>query len=191
MRKIRIGVFVGSFQKNSYTRLVVKMLHTLAPECLELEFIDIGNLAMYNHKYDDEGTPPLSWILFREAAKKLDVFLFVTPEYNRSVPGMLKNALDVGSRPYGQSVWAEKPGAVISVSPGAIGAYGSNRHLRPPLCDAKALISDETHECFQAILDAYVIWIDKNLSDARCDAIGNDIDSKNGKTVISRLCKVR
>lgn len=77
--------------------------------------------------------PPASWIAFRQRVKGADAVLFVTPEYNRSVPAALKNALDVGSRPYGSSVWDRKPGAIVSGSPGAIGAFGANHHLRQSL----------------------------------------------------------
>ena len=88
--------------------------------------------AFYNQD-DDEGQPPPAWMKFRERVKATDAVLFVTPEYNRSVPAVLKNALDIGSRPHGQSVWDGKPGAVVSVSPGAIGGFGANHHLRQSL----------------------------------------------------------
>ncbi|MGD1412316.1 NADPH-dependent FMN reductase, partial [Enterococcus faecium] len=82
---------------------------------------------------DDEGTPTEAWTTFREEVKQADGVMFVTPEYNRSVPAVLKNALDVGSRPYGESVWDKKPGLVVSVSPGAISGFGANHHLRQSL----------------------------------------------------------
>ena len=103
----------------------------LAPDSLKLEIVEIGGLPLYNQDLDDN--PPAAWIEFRERLKKYDGVLFVTPEYNRSVPGGLKNALDVGSRPYGKSVWDGKPCAVVSVSPGAIGGFGANHHLRQSL----------------------------------------------------------
>ena len=129
----KIAVFVGSLRKESFNRKMAKVLKTLAPDSLMLEIIEIGGLPLYDQDYDDGGKPPPAWITFRERVKSFDGFLFVTPEYNRSVPGVLKNALDVGSRPYGQSVWGGKPGAVISVSPGAIGGFGANHHLRQSL----------------------------------------------------------
>ncbi len=105
----------------------------MAPASLELEEVEIGNHAIFNQDFDDEGNTPPEWKAFREKVKKFDAVLFVTPEYNRSVPAVIKNALDVGSRPYGYSVWDGKPGAVVSVSPGALGAFGANHHLRQTL----------------------------------------------------------
>lgn len=131
--KKTIAVFIGSLRKESFNRKMAKALIALAPELLILEIVEIGELVLYNQDYDDEGRPPLAWTEFRQRVKSFDGVLFVTPEYNRSVPAVLKNALDVGSRPYGQSVWGGKPGAVISVSPGAIGGFGANHHLRQSL----------------------------------------------------------
>ena len=111
----KIAVFVGSLRKESFNRKMAKALITLAPESLMLEVIEIGELPLYDQDCDDGGNPPSALIAFMELVKMFDGLLFVTPEYNRSVPGVLKNALDVGSRPYGQSVWGGKPGAVISV----------------------------------------------------------------------------
>ncbi|MEN6332272.1 MAG: NADPH-dependent FMN reductase, partial [Smithella sp.] len=108
-------------------------LTKLAPVSLALEIIEIGKLPLYNQDYDDEGNPPEVWTEFRKRVKSFDGFLFVTPEYNRSVPAVMKNAIDVGSRPFSQSVWGGKPGAVISVSPGVIGGFGANHHLRQSL----------------------------------------------------------
>ncbi|MGD0276264.1 MAG: NAD(P)H-dependent oxidoreductase [Syntrophales bacterium] len=129
----KIAVFVGSLRKESFNRKMAKVLITLAPESLMLEIIEIGGLPLYDQDFDDEGSPPSAWTAFRERVKSFDGVLFVTPEYNRSVSGVLKNALDVGSRPYGQSVWGGKPGAVVSVSPGAMGGFGANHHLRQSL----------------------------------------------------------
>ena len=103
----------------------------MAPPSLKLEFVEIGRLPLYNQ--DEDANPPAVWIEFRARIKGADAVLFVTPEHNRSVPAALKNALDVGSRPYGQSAWNGKPGAVISASPGAIGGFGANHHLRQSL----------------------------------------------------------
>ncbi len=133
MSRYEIAVIVGSLRKESFNRKMAKALTALAPESLKLEIIEIGGLPLYNQDYDDEGKPPAAWTAFREHVKSFGGFLFVTPEYNRSVPGVLKNAIDVGSRPYGKSVWDGKPGAVISVSPGAIGGFGANHHLRQSL----------------------------------------------------------
>ena len=107
---------------------MAKALIKLSPDSLTLEIVGIGGLPLYNQDLDDN--PPVAWAEFRLRIRKFDGILFVTPEYNRSVPGVLKNAIDVGSRPYGKSVWDGKPGAVMSVSPGAIGGFGANHHLR-------------------------------------------------------------
>jgi len=127
----KIAVIVGSLRKESFNRKMAKALVALAPESLNLEIIEIGMLPLYDQ--DLEANPPSAWIQFRERLKAFDGVLFITPEYNRSVPGVLKNAIDVGSRPYGKSVWDRKPGAVMSVSPGAIGGFGANHHLRQSL----------------------------------------------------------
>lgn len=127
----KIAVLVGSLRKDSFNRKMANVLRSLAPESLELEFLEIGQLPLYNQDFDDN--PPKAWVEFRAQLKAMDGVLFVTPEYNRSIPGVLKNAIDVGSRPYGQSAWEGKPGAVISVSPGAIGGFGANHHLRQTL----------------------------------------------------------
>lgn len=122
---------VGSLRRESFTRRIVQSLIPLAPDALRLEIVDIGELTLYNQ--DVEADPPSSWLIFRNRVKAADAVLFATPEYNRSVPGVLKNALDIGSRPYGNSVWSDKPAAVLSCSPGAMGAFGANHHLRQSL----------------------------------------------------------
>ncbi len=101
--KKKIGFFVGSLRKGSYSKTVAVALSSLFPEEYEPIFIDLHELTMYNQDLDDDGTPPASWTKFREEVKQLAGLVFVTPEYNRSVPAVLKNALDVGSRPYGQT----------------------------------------------------------------------------------------
>ena len=128
MTRHKIAVLVGSLRKESFNRKMAKALIKLSPDSLTLEIVEIGGLPLYNQDLDDN--PPVAWIEFRQRIKKFDGVLFVTPEYNRSVPGVLKNAIDVGSRPYGKSAWDGKPGAVMSVSPGAIGGFGANHHLR-------------------------------------------------------------
>lgn len=133
MSSKNIGVFVGSLRRASYSRAIAEAAASLAPASLRLRPIEIGDLPLYNQDFDDDGNVPETWLRFRSEVKALDGFLFVTPEYNRSVPAVLKNALDVGSRPYGQSVWGGKPGGIISVSPGGLGAFGANHHLRQPL----------------------------------------------------------
>jgi chromate reductase len=126
-----VAVLVGSLRKASYNRKMALALEKLAPESLTLSIVEIRDLPLYNE--DLEAEPPKAWLDFRAEVRGADAVLFVTPEYNRSVPGGLKNAIDVGSRPYGQSVWSRKPCAVVSVSPGAIGGFGANHHLRQSL----------------------------------------------------------
>lgn len=129
----QIAVLVGSLRKESINRKMANFLISIAPSTLSMAIVEIGHLPLYNQDLDDENKPSTAWIEFRHQVKSCAGVLFVTPEYNRSVPGVLKNAIDVGSRPYGQSVWSKKPGAVISVSPGAIGGFGANHHLRQSL----------------------------------------------------------
>lgn len=123
-----VAVIVGSLRKGSFNRHVAHALTELAPAGLKLEIVEIGQLPLYNQ--DSDENPPAVFTEFRNRIKTADALLFVTPEYNRSMPGVLKNALDVASRPYGQSAWEGKPGAVVSASIGAIGGFGANHHLR-------------------------------------------------------------
>lgn len=182
MTQNRIAVVVGSLRKESFNRKMAKALIKLAPDSLSLEIIEIGGLPLYNQDLDDN--PPAAWAEFRERIRKFDGVLFVTPEYNRSIPGVLKNAIDVGSRPYGQSAWAGKPCAVVSVSPGAYGGFGANHHLRqsmvfldmpamqqPEAYIAKAadlfdesgnLTNDSTRELAGKFMRAFAWWVTTN-----------------------------
>ncbi|MGE3142934.1 MAG: NADPH-dependent FMN reductase [Hyphomonadaceae bacterium] len=126
-----VAVLVGSIRKDSFNRKIALALKALARGKLDLALVDIAGVSFFNQ--DLEGAPPADWVRLRAAIKSADAVLFVTPEYNRSVPGVLKNAVDVASRPYGQSVFDGKPAAIISASPGAIGAFGANHHLRQML----------------------------------------------------------
>ncbi len=180
----KIGIVVGSLRKDSYNRKVAEKLASLAPASLKFEFLDIGNLPLYNQDLD-ENSPPAAWTSFRDQIKSCNGILFATPEYNRSVPGVLKNAIDVGSRPYGQSAWAKKPTAVISVSPGAIGGFGANHHLRqslvfldmPCLQQPEAYLgqiqnfldkstgeitNEGTIKFLQDFINAYAAWVEKH-----------------------------
>src|SRR5574342_136140 len=127
----QVAVLVGSLRKESSSRKIARVLAALAPPSLKLELVEIGQLPLYDQ--DDEAVVPEPTAAFRRRIGAADAVLFVTPEYNRSVPGVLKNAIDVGSRPYGKSVWSGKPSAILSVSPGAIGGFGANHHLRQSL----------------------------------------------------------
>ena len=180
---INIAVLVGSLRRESFNLKMAKVLISLAPQSLKLEIVKIGQLPLYNQDLDDEG-PPSEWTQFRNQIKHFDAVLFMTPEYNRSVPGVLKNAIDVGSRPYGQSIWEKKPAAVMSVSPGAIGGFGANQHLRqslvflnmPPLQQPEAYIgragelfsptgeiaNEETRKFLEKFLNQFEKWISVN-----------------------------
>ena len=124
----RIAVLVGSLREGSINRKVAKALIAAAPESLDCQIVEYRDLPLYNE--DLEADPPPEWIAFRDTLRAADGVLFVSPEYNRSVPGGLKNAIDVGSRPYGKSVFTKKPAGVVTASPGAIGGFGSNHNLR-------------------------------------------------------------
>ncbi len=131
MASRNVAVIVGSLRKESLNRKLAKALVELAPPSLNPEIVEIGELPLYNE--DLETDLPPAWSIFRERVRPTDAVIFVTPEYNRGVPGAMKNAIDVASRPHGKSAWDGKPAGVISVSPGAIGAFGANHHLRQSL----------------------------------------------------------
>jgi chromate reductase, NAD(P)H dehydrogenase (quinone) len=175
-----VAVIVGSLRKASYNRMTARALMSLAPPSLQSEIVEIGQLPLYNQ--DEDENPPRQWVEFRQRIKAADAVLFVTPEYNRSIPGVLKNAVDVGSRPYGQSAWYGKPAGVVSVSPGAIGGFGANQHLRQcfvflnvpamqqpeayigncaSLFDAQGtLTNDTTREFLSKFMQAFAAWIE-------------------------------
>lgn len=127
----RIAVIVGSLRKDSINRKVAQALIDLAPLSLSLEIVEIGQLPLYNQDFDDDSPAP--YTEFRQRLASVDGVIFATPEHNRSVPAAMKNAVDIGSRPYGKSVWDAKPGAVISASPSMQGGFGANHHLRQSL----------------------------------------------------------
>jgi chromate reductase len=179
-----VGVFVGSLRKESFSRKMAKALIGIAPASLALEIVEIGQLPLYNQ--DDEASPPAASAAFKARVRKAQAVLFVTPEYNRSVPGVLKNAIDIASRPYGDSAWNGKPGGIVSVSPGVIGAFGANHHLRQSLVflnvpampqpeayiggaakmfDASgALIDDSAREFLRKYVDAFARWVERNAA---------------------------
>ena len=184
MEKVQdVAVLVGSLRRDSFNRKVAHAIAGLAPAGLKLSIIEIGQLPFYNQ--DDDDNPPSQWTTFRERIRVADAVLFVTPEYNRSVPAALKNAIDVGSRPYGKSAWSGKPGAVVSASLGGIGGFGANHHLRqslvflnvPVMAQPEAyiggadklfdatgkLINEETRKFLHAFMQAYEKWIAANL----------------------------
>ena len=182
--KRKVAVIVGSLRKGSFNRLTARAAAEVAPQSLELEIVEIGQLPLYNED-EDHANPPQAWTQFRQKVKSADAVLFLTPEYNRSVPGVLKNAVDVGSRPYGQSAWGGKPGAIISVSPGAIGGFGANHHLRqsfvfldvPMMQQPEAYIggaaklfdesgkltNDGTRDFLKKFMESFAAWIEKTV----------------------------
>ena len=181
-----IVVLVGSLRKASFNRKVAKVLIAIAPPALKLEIVEIGQLPLYNE--DVDASAPREWTDFRERLHRAQGVLFVTPEYNRSVPGVLKNAIDVASRPHGQNRFGGKPGGVISVSQGAVGGFGANHHLRQSLVflnvptlqqpeayigqssklfdEAGNLTNDSTREFLGKFMQAYAAWVETVLAPA-------------------------
>ena len=129
MTRHKIAIIVGSLRRESINRKVAQSICAFASDRLDCSIVEIGDLPLYDQDYDTDGSPP-EYARFREQIAAADGILFVTPEYNRGVPGVLKNAIDVGSRPYGESVWDKKPAAIISASPGSIGGFGASHQLR-------------------------------------------------------------
>lgn len=183
MNKTRnVAVIVGSLRKDSINRKVANALGELAPGELKLSILEIGHLPIYNQDVDEN--PPAVWMEFRGLIRASDAVLFVTPEHNRSVPAALKNALDIGSRPYGKNAWHGKPGGVISASPSAIGGFGANHHLRqslvfldvPAMAQPEAyigradklfdgsgkLVNEETRKFLHGFMLAYAAWVTAN-----------------------------
>jgi chromate reductase len=184
-KTMNVCVLVGSLRKASFNGMLANALISLAPSSMKLDIVELGQLPFYNEDLET-AAPPASWTAFRRRIKAADAVLFATPEYNRSVPAVLKNALDVGSRPFGSSVWDRKPGAVVSGSPGAIGAFGANHHLRQSLVflnvptmqqpeaylgrvdklfdeDGK-LAGDGTRKFLQGFMQAFANWVETTRS---------------------------
>ncbi|HEV7691553.1 MAG TPA: NAD(P)H-dependent oxidoreductase [Hyphomonadaceae bacterium] len=128
----KIAVVVGSLRNESNSARLARAIAAEAPKNLTFEVVEIGDLPFYNQDLETAAAPA-AWTRFRSQINSADAVLFVTPEFNRSVPGALKNAIDVGSRPYGASAWAGKPAAVVSSSVGPISGFGANHHLRQSL----------------------------------------------------------
>jgi len=182
MTTFSIGILVGSLRKQSLNRKLAQALIGLAPNTLKLEIVEIGQLPHCNA--DDEASPPQVITDFKRRIEGLDGVLFVTPEYNRGVPGLLKNAIDVASRPYGKNSWSGKPTGVISASPGALGAFGANHQLRQSFVfldmpamqqpeayigNAAALFNDQgelsseaTRAFLVQYLDSFARWVAKH-----------------------------
>jgi chromate reductase len=126
----KIAILVGSLRKDSFNRRIAQSICAIRNDGLDCSFVEIGDLPLYNQDYDSAPQQPEQYTRFRDQVRSADGVLFVSPEYNRGIPGVLKNAIDVGSRPYGSSVWNGKPAAIVTASPGAIGGFGSNQQIR-------------------------------------------------------------
>jgi chromate reductase len=124
----KIAIIVGSLREGSINRRVARSICALRGDNLDCSMIEIGDLPLYNQDLDTN--PPEQWARFRQQVGEADGVLFCSPEYNRGIPGVLKNAIDVGSRPYGQSVFDKKPAAIVTASPGGIGGFGANHQIR-------------------------------------------------------------
>ncbi len=177
----KITVLVGSLRKESFNRKIAMELIRLAPKSLNMELVEIGDLPFYNE--DLEENPPKQWTDFRETIKNSDGVLFVSPEYNRTIPAVLKNAIDVASRPGGKSVWKGKPGSVVTASPSGIGGFGANHNIHQavvfldvPMMQQPEMYLGKVHELFQedgktviertekflkTYIDAYANWVYK------------------------------
>jgi chromate reductase len=178
-----IGIITGSLRRESFSKKIANAVIDMAPDGYTFKIISIDDLPIYNQDFDDDGNAPESYHKFRDEVKALGGVIFITPEYNRSVPAVLKNALDVGSRPYGQNVWDGKPGAVFSNSPSNLSGFGANHHLRQSLVFLNVLIMQQPEvylaniqnaiddngklkdgsvkDFVQKAVDAYISWFER------------------------------
>ena len=178
--KNRIGLIVGSLRKGAYSRLLAEATKEIAPPTMSFVDIGIGDLPLYNADLET-ATPPPAWTTFRTLVAGTDGVLFVTPEFNRGMPGALKNAIDVGSRPWGHSVWNGKPAAVMSITPGPLGAMSAHQQVRLILStinspvlpgpevympgaaglfnEAGKLTNEDTKKIVLTLLQAFETWI--------------------------------
>ena len=182
MARYKIGILVGSLREGSFNKRVAKSVCAIESDRLDCEMVQIGDLPLYNQDFDGLPEQPPEYVRFRDHIRSSDGVLFVSPEYNRGIPGVLKNAIDAGSRPYGQSVWNQKPAAIVTASPGAIGGFGANHQIRqscvflnmPVMQHPEAYlskISDDdfgedgilkegsTREFVQSVANAFADWV--------------------------------
>lgn len=180
----KIAIVVGSLRRESFSRKLARAMMDMAPGRLEMNIVEIGDLPLYNED-DESAAPPPAFTAFRERIRAADGILFITPEYNRSVPGALKNAVDVGSRPYGKAAWSGKPCAIVSQSPGALGGFGANHHLRQMLpflnmpampapeaylggiaakFDGEALVDESLRAFLQRFVDSFAAWVERHAA---------------------------
>lgn len=178
MRHIQVAIVVGSLRKDSMNRMLARAIMQMAPDGVHFQEVPIGELPLYNQ--DADGQEAAAVQQFRAALRDVDGVLFVTPEYNRSIPGVLKNALDQGSRPYGHSVWSGKPAAVLGMSPGAIGTALAQQHLRNVLAflnmptlqqpemflqfkddffTAEGAVGERSHAYVRSFVEQFVAWV--------------------------------
>ena len=148
-----IVTIAGSLRKESFSLKIAKTLAKLAPASLKLDVMTPAGIS--NFSQDLEATPPADWLAFREKLQKSDGVLFVTPEYNRSIPGVLKNAIDVGSRPYGKSSFLGKPIGIVSNSPGPLGGVNAAKHLQHILPGISGPILGQPETYLNAVGDAF------------------------------------
>jgi len=181
MKQYQIAIVVGSIRKESYNKRLANALTKLAPSNFNFKFLEIDNLPLYNQDLD--GKQPDSVNNFKNEINNSNAVIFVTPEYNRSIPGVLKNAVDQGSRPYGQNAWANKPAGVLGISVGVIGTSLAQQHLRNILAylDAPTLgqpevflqynedffdkdgnIGEKSKKFIQGWMDKYAHWVQKH-----------------------------
>ena len=152
----KIAIIVGSLREGSINRKVARSICALRNDNLDCSMVEIGDLPLYNQDLDP--SPPEQWVRFRKQIAEADGVLFCSPEYNRGIPGVLKNAIDIGSRPYGQSVFDKKPAAIVTASPGSIGGFGSNHQIRqaavflnmPVMQQPEAYLGHVTDDSFEA-----------------------------------------
>ena len=183
-----IGIIAGSLRKESFSKKIAKAILPFAPEGYEFIMIALDALPVYNQDFDDNNEVPESIDSFRDVMNSVDGVIFITPEYNRSVPGVLKNAIDIGSRPYGKSIWDKKPAAIFSNSPGNLSAFGANHHLRQSLvflnmptmqqpevylANIKEQIGEdgnfkdgEKKDFLKNAVDAYILWFEKHTAES-------------------------
>ena len=148
-----IVTIVGSLRKESFSLKIANALAKLAPPTVKLEVTTLHGISFFNQ--DLEANPPADWLAFREKLQRSDGVLFVTPEYNRSIPGVLKNAIDVGSRPYGKSSFNGKPTGIVANSPGALGGVSAAKHLQNVLPGITGPIMQQPEVYLSAVGDAF------------------------------------
>jgi chromate reductase len=191
----KIAIIVGSLREGSINRKIARSMCAIRDDDLDCSMVEIGDLPLFNQ--DLEAQPPEQWVRFKEQVAATDGILFCTPEYNRGVPGVLKNAIDVGSRPYGRSVWDRKPAAIVSASPGAIGGALANHQLRqacvflnmPVMQQPEAYLGNVTDDSFGAdglLVDGPLKQVVTKLAHAFAEWVGMIHDARAHLTRTSR-----